>query len=62
MTNNANLSGEGNQGETTDSSVENFDESVEEEYTENEVVVETDEIIEENETDQSGKLTFFATQ
>lgn len=39
----------------SDSSVENVDESVEEEYTENEVVEDVNEIIEENETDQSGK-------
>jgi len=46
-------SDESNQDVISDSSVENVDESVEEEYTENEVVEEVDEIIEENEIDQS---------
>ena len=55
MTDNGNLSDENNQDVVSDSSVENFDESVEEEYTDNEVFEEVNEIIEENETDQPGK-------
>ena len=61
MTDNNNFSDESYQDVISDSSVENVDESVEEEYTENEVVEEVDEIIEENETDESGKWKFFAT-